>query len=129
MAGYAVDSVGSIHAIDGAKAAGVDRFILISSIGVGDSEDALPPPVLKVLGEALAGKFEAEKHLAASGLNWTVIRPGVLNDKPVNGNGILTEDTSAMGVVARAEIARLTVESIGNEETYGKTYSAVEQKP
>jgi hypothetical protein len=34
-----------------------------------------------------------------------------------------------MGVVARAEIARLTVESIGNEETYGKTYSAVEQKP
>ncbi len=126
--GYAVDSVGSIHAIDGAIAAGVKHFVLVSSIGVGDSADALPPPVLKVLGEALAGKLEAENYLVASGLAYTIIRPGVLTNKPANGNGILTEDVSAMGVVSRAEIARLTIESIGNEEANGRTYSAVEEK-
>lgn len=127
-AGYEVDSVGNIHAIDGAKAAGVDRFILITSIGAGDSRAVAPPAMLKALGGVLAGKEKAERHLIDSGLTWTIIRPGVLTNKPENGRGVLVPDSSTMGVISRAEIARLMVESIGSKPTFGRIYTAIEKK-
>jgi uncharacterized protein YbjT (DUF2867 family) len=127
-ASYEVDSVGNIHAMDGAIAAGVERFILISSIGTGDSRAAAPASMLKALGMVLAGKEKAERHLIDSGLSFTIIRPGVLLDKTANGRGVLIQDTSASGVISRAEMARVIVAAIGDEQTFGRIYTAVEQK-
>ena len=126
--GFAVDSVGKINAIEAAKAAGVEHFVLVSSIGVGDSAGALPPPALKALAAVLAEKAKAEDYLVQSGVGFTVIRPGALTRKPANGNGILSEDASLGGIISRAEVARLVVESINNAEAQGKIYSAIEQK-
>jgi len=125
-AGFAVDSVGNINAIDGAKAAGVERFVLVTSIGSGDSRAAAPAPMLNALGPVLAEKEKAERHLVDSGLQWTIIRPGFLNDKPRDTQGTLTQETSTLGAISRAEVARLVAESIGNEATFGKIYSAIE---
>lgn len=127
-AGYAVDSDGSINAINGAKAAGAQRFILISSIGVGESAAALPQAALDALGTVLAEKAKAESYLIDSGLDYTIIRPGGLTDKPANGLGILTDDIKATGVISRAEVARLTVESINDPETVNKIYTAIESR-
>jgi uncharacterized protein YbjT (DUF2867 family) len=126
--GLEVDSVGNIHAIDGAKAAGVDRFILITSIGAGDSRAAAPSGMLRVLGPVLVEKEKAERHLIDSGLTWTIMRPGVLKDNPATGRGILTQDTTALGMINRAELASLIVDSIGNEETFGRIYTAIEKR-
>jgi uncharacterized protein YbjT (DUF2867 family) len=126
-AGFTVDSVGNINAIDGAKAAGVERFVLVTSIGAGDSRAAAPAPMLKALNQVLVEKEKAERHLIDSGLQWTIIRPGFLNDKPRDTQGILTQKSSAMGAISRAEIARLITESIGNEATFGMIYSAIEE--
>ena len=125
-AGVSVDSVGNIHAIDGAKATGVDRFILITSIGAGDSRAGSPSGMLRVLGPVLVEKEKAERHLIDSGLTWTIMRPGVLKDKPATGRGILTQDTSALGMINRAELARLIVESIDDEQAFGRIYTAIE---
>jgi uncharacterized protein YbjT (DUF2867 family) len=125
--GFEVDSVGNIHAIDGAKAAGVDRFVLVTSVGSGDSRAAAPAKMLQALAKVLVEKEKAERHLIDSGLTWTIIRPGFLKNKPANGQGILTQDTSAIGVVGRAEVARLIVESVRNESAYGQIYSAIEK--
>ena len=76
--GFTVDSVGNIHAIDGAKAAGVDRFILVTSIGAGDSRAAAPTKMLQALAPVLVEKEKAERHLVDSELTWTIIRPGFL---------------------------------------------------
>jgi len=127
-AGFMVDSVGNINAIDGATAAGVERFILITSIGTGDSRAAAPDAMLKALGMVIAEKEKAERHLIDSGLTWTIVRPGVLNDKPKNDRGRLIQDTSAVGIISRAEIARLIVEAIDSESTYGRIYSAIEAR-
>ena len=127
-AGFMVDSVGNINAIDGAQAAGADRFILVTSIGAGDSRAAAPDAMLKALGMVLAEKEKAERHLIDSGLTWTIVRPGVLNDKPKNDRGRLIQDTSAVGIISRAEIARLIVEAIDSEPTYGGIYSAIEDR-
>jgi uncharacterized protein YbjT (DUF2867 family) len=127
-AGVSVDSVGNIHAIDGAKATGVDRFILITSIGAGDSRAGSPSGMLRVLGPVLVEKEKAERHLIDSGLTWTIMRPGVLKDKPATGRGILTQDTSALGMINRAELARLIVESIDDEQAFGRIYTAIEKR-
>jgi len=123
-----VDSVGNIHAMDGATAAGVERFIMISSIGTGDSRIAAPAAMLKALGTVLAGKEKAERHLIDSKLRFTIIRPGVLLDKPANGRGVLTQDTAASGVISRAEMARVLIQAIGNEQAVGRIYTAIEQR-
>jgi len=127
-AGYEVDSVGSINAIDAAKAAGAQRFILVSSIGVGESASAIPPKVLEVLGPVLVEKAKAENYLTKSGLDYTVIRPGTLINKPANGLGMLTQDTSVTGIIRRVEVARLVVEAISDWDTIGNVYTAVESK-
>ena len=127
-ADHRVDSTGNINAINGTQAAGIARFILISSIGAGDSRAVAPPPMKRLLGGVLEGKEQAERHLIDSGLDWTIIRPGVLTDKPANGNGMLVIDSSTIGLISRAEIARLIVDAIDDESTFGRIYSAVEKK-
>jgi uncharacterized protein YbjT (DUF2867 family) len=126
--GFEVDSVGNVNAIDGAKAAGAMRYILVTSIGAGDSRAAAPGGMLKALAEVLAGKDVAERHLIDSGLKWTIIRPGTLHNKANDYEASLTQDTTAVGVINRAKVARLVVESIGREETFGRIYSALEDR-
>lgn len=127
-AGFEVDSVGNINAIDGAKAADVERFILVTSIGAGDSRSAAPAKMLQALGAVLVAKEKAERHLIDSGLTWTIIRPGLLTNTPRPNPSALTQDSSALGLAPRAEVARLVVESIDSEPTFGKIYSAIEKK-
>jgi hypothetical protein len=61
-------------------------------------------------------------------LTWTIIRPGVLNDKPQNDRGRLIQDTTTVGVISRAEIARLIIDLIDDETTYRRIYSAIEER-
>ncbi|HJP38420.1 MAG TPA: SDR family oxidoreductase [Gammaproteobacteria bacterium] len=126
-AGFAVDSVGNINAIDGARAAQVERFVLVTSLGAGDSRAAAPTKMLKTLSAVLLEKEKAERHLIDSGLKWTIIRPGFLNDNPRDKQGTLTQKTSVLGMISRADVARLVVESIGSEATFGMIYSAIDE--
>ena len=123
-----VDSVGNIHAIDAAQAAGVERFILITSIGAGDSRAGSPQGMLRVLGPVLVEKEKAERHIIDSGLKFTIIRPGVLKDGPATGKGILTQDTTRLGAINRAELARLIADALGDEQTFRRIYTAIEEK-
>lgn len=125
--GYVVDSIGNINGIKAAGEAGIERFILISSIGVGDSEGALPPAVVKALEITFREKGKAEDYLVESGLNFTIVRPGGLTNKGASGKGILIEDPTAGGIISRAELARLIVASLEDESTDRKTLSAVER--
>lgn len=124
--GRYADSEGNINGMDGAVANGVDRFVLVSSVGVGDSRDALPWIARVMLKSFLANKGLAEDHLYASSLDYTVIRPGNLNNDEATGTGILTEDRSAGGSISRAEVARLLVGILDDPEAYGKVYAAIE---
>jgi nucleoside-diphosphate-sugar epimerase len=88
--GERADYLGNKNLIDAALKAGVQKFILVSSIGSGNSAVALPPQALETLGSVLAEKEKAENHLIQSGLTYIIIRPGGLKSEPATGNGILT---------------------------------------
>ena len=57
---------GNINLIDAAVAKGVKKFVLVTSIGTGDSRDAPPSQVYDVLKPVLLEKEKAEEHLKAS---------------------------------------------------------------
>lgn len=125
--GERADYLGNKNLIDASVKAGVQRFILISSIGTGNSAGALPPQALATLGPVLVEKDKAEQHLIASGLTYTIIRPGGLKSEPATGNGILTEDTRIVGTIHRADVAQLVCGCLNSPRSHHKTLSAVDK--
>ncbi len=121
------DYLGNKNLIDAAVKAGVKKFILVSSIGSGNSANAIPPQALETLKPVLIEKDKAEKHLIASGLTYTVIRPGGLKSEPATGNGILTEDPKIAGTIHRADVAQLVCKSLNSEKTNNKVLSAIDE--
>jgi len=124
--GVRPDFVGNKNLIDAAVAAQADRFILISSIGSGDSAQALPPNVLDTLGPVLKEKAQAEAHLASSGLKYTVIRPGGLVSQSATGQEVLTADPAIAGSIPRAGVAHLAVQCMGSDNAVNQVLSAID---
>jgi uncharacterized protein YbjT (DUF2867 family) len=118
------DYIGNRNVIDAARGAGVKRFVFITVIGAGDSSDAAPGFSKRFLAEVIALKTQAEDHLRASGLDYTIIRPGGLGDVPTSGTAVLAEDPAAFSFIGRADLADLAVQALGDTSTIGKTYSA-----
>lgn len=121
-----VDDVGTINVAEAAKATGVDRIVMVSSIGAGESKSALPFYVRWILGSALERKTTAEQHLAASGLTYTIVRPGGLGEGPATGTGVLSDDQQSFqwGQIPRAEVARLLVQAFDDPNSANTIYHA-----
>jgi uncharacterized protein YbjT (DUF2867 family) len=120
------DIGGTQNIVDGAKRAGVDRVLMVTAIGAGNSQSAVAPKVLEVLGEVLDMKTKAENVLRESGLGYTILRPGGMTNDPASGTAIKTEDHNRMGVINRADLAALVVDCLDEEEAIGKTYHTVD---
>lgn len=125
--GERADYLGNKNLIDAAVKAGVQKFILISSIGSGDSAVALPPQAMETLRPVLLEKEKAEQHLMNSGLTYTIIRPGGLKSEPATGNGVLTEDYKVAGTIHRADVAQLTCKCLLSDAGNNKILSAVDR--
>lgn len=125
--GQRADYLGNRNLIDAAVKAGVNKFILISSIGSGDSVVALPPQALETLKAVLIEKEQAEQHLIASGLTYVIIRPGGLKSDSATGNGILTEDCRVAGTIHREDVANLACRCLSSDAVNNKVFSAVDR--
>ena len=126
--GERADYLGNKNLIDAAVKAGVQKFILVSSIGSGNSAAALQPQVLETLGPVLIEKEKAENHLIESGMIYTVIRPGGLKSETATGNGILTEDFRVAGTINRADVAQLVCQCLVSDAASNKVLSAVDKQ-
>ena len=125
--GERADYLGNKNLIDAAVKAGASKFILVSSIGSGQSAIALPPQAMATLAPVLAEKEKAEEHLIASGLTYVIVRPGGLKSEPATGNGILTENYQIAGTIHRADVAQLVVGCLFSEVADNKILSAVDK--
>ncbi|NEP59457.1 MAG: SDR family oxidoreductase [Symploca sp. SIO2G7] len=125
--GQRADYLGNKNLIDAAVKAKVQQFILVSSIGSGESVVALPPQALETLKPVLLEKEQAEQHLVASGLTYTVIRPGGLKSEPATGSGVVTEDYRVAGIIHRADVAQLVCQCLSSNVTNNKILSAVDR--
>jgi nucleoside-diphosphate-sugar epimerase len=126
--GQRADYWGNKNLIDAAVKAGVQKFILVSSIGSGNSSVALPPPALETLRPVLIEKDQAEQYLIASGLTYTIVRPGGLKSEPATGNGVLTPDPTIAGTIHRADVARLVCQCLESDRANNQVLSAVDRQ-
>ncbi|KAK1281387.1 hypothetical protein QJS04_geneDACA003152 [Acorus gramineus] len=117
FAPWKVDNFGTVNLVDACNKAGVNRFILISSILVNGAAmgQILNPAyvILNVLGLTLIAKLQAEQYIRKSGINYTIIRPGGLRDDPPSGNIVMApEDTLYEGSISRDQVAEVAVEAL-----------------
>jgi putative NADH-flavin reductase len=91
---------------------GVRRIIAISTLGAGETRADIgwfARNVLFrfVLRREVADKEAMERHLAATDLDWTVVRVGTLTNATARGSFRVADDRSirGMGKIARADVA------------------------
>ncbi|MGI9309161.1 MAG: SDR family oxidoreductase [Gammaproteobacteria bacterium] len=120
------DFIGNRNIVDAAAQAGVRRMVLITSIGAGNSYDAAPVISRFALKKILPLKEQAEEHIMASGLDYTIIRPGGMRSGGPTGGGYLSEDPQAFGFIYRSDLAQLVVAAVDDDRTIGKTLAAAD---
>ena len=114
--------------VDAMRAGGVRRLIVVTGFGAGDSRghggflyDAVIFPLL--LKRIYDDKDVAEQIVRASGLNWTIVRPGGLTNGPATGRyQVLVEPASwRAGMISRADVAHFLAKQVDNDAYVGKT--------
>jgi uncharacterized protein YbjT (DUF2867 family) len=97
----------------------VHRLVCITGMGAGDSLghggfifDRLFLPLM--LRKVYEDKDRQEDTIRASALDWIIVRPTVLNDKPASGHIRALTDLSGVhgGTIARADVADFVVQQL-----------------
>lgn len=105
---------------------GVDRLVVQSSLGAGDSGVLMPAP-LRVLMKAalalpLADHDEQEAAVTASDLRWTIVRPTGLTDKPATGtwNALRVGEQGRLGgTIPRDDLAAYMLQALQDDALIG----------
>lgn len=98
------------------------RIVVVSSLGVGESKDQVPlafKMLMKtVLKKPMEDKERQEAIVKASGLDWTIVRPGGLTDGPATGKYRAGLDPKIVaGQVSRADVAAFVLQQL-TDDTY-----------
>ena len=100
----------------------IRRLVCITGLGAGDSRghggvffDRLFLPLM--LRKVYADKNRQEDAIRASSLDWTIVRPAVLNDKPARGGIKALTDLSGIhgGTIARSDVAEFVVQQLATD--------------
>ena len=112
-----VDFGAAVKCVEAAEQLGVARFLIVSSIGAQDPEAG--PEAMRPY---LRAKAEADARVAASTLDWTIVRPGSLEDGP--GSGLVDVSTALgrRGSVPRDDVALVLAETLREPRTIGLTF-------
>ena len=115
-----VDYGGNKSLVDAAVNAKVEQFVFVSSMGVTHEDHVLN----RIFGNVLIWKLKAEDYLRASGLTYTVLRPGGLHDKPGGIQKIVFEqiDEVKVAAISRTDVAAVCVAALAYPEAQNKTF-------
>ena len=119
-----VDYAGVKSLAEAAKTAGVSQFILVSSMGVTHPEHQLNA----MLDNILEWKLKGEEAVRATGINYTIVRPGALTNEPSGQRGIRImqgDPRNGEGSISRGDVAAILLSAIGRPDLYGKTFEVV----
>jgi uncharacterized protein YbjT (DUF2867 family) len=112
-----VDQGGAVKSIEAAKKNGIARFLIVSSMGAAD-----PPEGDEGMAPYLRAKAAADRALAESGLDYTIVRPGMLTDDPGSGKIEVAERLGRRGRIPRDDVAATLVACLEQPNTIGKTF-------
>ncbi|WP_323171359.1 SDR family oxidoreductase [Natrialba sp. PRR66] len=115
---YGVDRDGAIRLIDATVEAGIDRFVMLSSMGADDPESGPDP-----LRNYLIAKAEADTYLRESSLAHTIVRPGELTNEPGTGEvRVGTDFELGDGDIPREDVATVLVAALDHSSLVDETF-------
>jgi uncharacterized protein YbjT (DUF2867 family) len=114
-----IDRDGAIKLLEAARRAGVERYVMISSIGA-----EAPPDDDDVFSVYLRAKAQADAALVASDRAWTIVRPGFLTDEPGTGRARLTAE-AVRDEVSRDDVAAVLAAILHEPRSVGHTLYVV----
>lgn len=100
------------------QARGIRRLIAVTGFGAGASKSSISVlqrwPYELVFGRAYADKGVQERLIEESGLDWTIVRPGVLTGGPRTRRYRVLEEPSSWrnGIISRADVADFLVRQL-----------------
>jgi nucleoside-diphosphate-sugar epimerase len=115
---WTMDYGGAVKLIAAAKASGIDRYLMVSSMG------ANPDAEGEGFAVYLRAKGRADAELEDSGLAYTIVRPSRLTDDPGTGRVKLGEGIGR-GQIPRDDVAGLLAVSLRAQNTIGRTFEAI----
>ena len=111
-----MDYGSAVKLMQACRAAGVGRYLIVSAMGV-DRTDY--PPEMEPYFEA---KRDADAALRESGLDYTIVRPGLLTDDAGTGSIEVGTPLDRRGEVTRDDVAATLVAVLDEPATAGLTF-------
>ena len=112
-----VDLGGAVKLADAALAVGVARYVMVSSIGADR-----PQLASGGMRPYLDAKAEADQYVMASGLDYTIVRPGSLTDDPGTGRVRVATELGGRGGIPREDVAAVIAAVLDAPNTIGVTF-------
>lgn len=115
-----VDRHGAISIIDQAVAAGVERFVMVSSMNADT-----PDQGAEKMQHYFRAKGAADNHLRATDLAYTIVRPGKLTEDDGTGLVNIAKDLGRYGEIARDDVARVLLMTLDSPNTIGRHFEVL----
>lgn len=114
----AIDRHAAIRSMDAAEAVGVPRYVMVSFLNsYGDD----PVPADHPLRTYAMAKLTADRHLQTTGLDWTILGPGVLTlEEPTGRITVGRVGPGADTSTSRANVAALIAAVLDEPASVGK---------
>jgi uncharacterized protein YbjT (DUF2867 family) len=116
-----VDYGGAVKLIEAARRNEISRYVIVSAIGANHPErwsDEMRP--------YYEAKAEADRELAESGLDFTIVRPGGLTDEPGTDLIAAAADLGRYGQISRDDVAATLMACLDEPATVGKAFDLLE---
>jgi uncharacterized protein YbjT (DUF2867 family) len=114
-----VDFGGVQNLAEAAVAAKLSQIVLVSSGGVTQEDHILN----KMFNNVLLWKFKGEEALRASGVPYTIVRPGGLTNAPAGEvNVVFQQGDKESGSIPRADVARVCVAALSSPDAQNRTF-------
>lgn len=117
----AIDYEGVKILVQAATANGTRQFVLVSSRAVTQPNN----PLNRIFGNVLIWKLKGEDALRASGVPYTIVRPGGLVNAAGGAQDIVFEQgdpETSESTITRADVARICVEALKFPEARNRTF-------
>jgi uncharacterized protein YbjT (DUF2867 family) len=120
-----VDYEGVRNVVDAAIRNGARQMVLISAAGV-----TVPDHPLNRMGGVMTWKLKGEDYLRASGLAYTIVRPGGLLDTDMGQSLVVFRQgddvpySDPLSLTSRGDLARICIAALAEPEARFKTFEA-----
>jgi len=115
-----VDLDGAVKSMEAAEKVGANRYVMVSAIQAHNRESWMDSPIKPYM----VAKHYADRMLASSSLNYTIVRPGALLNEPGTGKVQLAVNLQR-GAIPREDVAKTVVAVLNEENTFRRSFDII----